>query len=176
MEKRNEIDIKKILSSFGRISKQWGLGESIGRVWGFLLFKSVPITQKEIEEGTNYSRGLVSRSLKKLKDLNIVSVTKKGNEFYYSTDASLIKGFNKVTKNFLETEIKPVIEHLSKNSNKIKDKTVKKNIQKIINEYKKLNLGILVFSKTMESLTLLNLENLKEIAKKYSIKEKGGNN
>ena len=170
----NNINIQKILSSFGKISKQWGLGESVGRVWGFLLFKSVPITQKEIEKGTNYSRGLVSRSLKKLKELDIIFVTKKGKEFYYSTNASLIKGFNKITKNFLKTEVKPLIESLSKNLNEVKDVTIKKNIHRMINEYKKLNLGILVFSKTMESLALLNVENLKEVAKKYSKKEKGG--
>ena len=175
MEKNSEINIKKILSSFGRISKQWGLGESVGRVWGFLLFKSVPITQKEIEQGTNYSRGLVSRSLKKLKGLDIIFATKKGKEFYYSTNASLIKGFNKVTKNFLETEIKPLTKFLSKNLNEIKDVAVKKNISRMINEYKKLDLGILVFSKTMENLVLLNIENLKKIAKEYSIKLKGGN-
>ena len=174
-KKKDEIDIKKVLSSFGRISKQWGLGESVGKVWGFLLFKSVPITQKVIEEGINYSRGLVSRSLKKLKDLNIVSITKKAKVFYYSTDASLIKGFNKVTKNFLETEVKPLTESLSKNLNEIEDVTIKKNIRRMINEYKKLDLGILIFSKTMESLNLLNIENLKEIAKEYSIKLKGGN-
>ena len=126
----SDIDVKKILSSFGRISKQWGLGESVGKVWGFLLFKAVPITQKEIEKGTKYSRGLVSRSLKKLKELDIVSTTKKGSEFYYSTNASLIKGFNKVTKNFLEIEVKPLIEYLSKESSKIKDPAVKKNVDK----------------------------------------------
>ena len=175
MEKGSEINTKKILSSFGRISKQWGLGESVGRVWGFLLFKSVPITQKEIEKGVEYSRGLVSRSLKKLKELDIIFATKKGKEFYYSTNASLIKGFNKVTKNFLETEIKPLTESLSKNLNGVKDVAIKKNINKMINEYKKLDLGISVFSKTMESLTLLNIENLRKVAKEYSIKLKGGN-
>ena len=170
----DEINTKKILLSFGRISKQWGLGESVGKVWGFLLFKSVPITQNEIERGTNYSRGLISRSLKKLKELDMINVAKKGNEFYYFTNASLIKGFNKVTKNFLETEIKPLIESLSKNLNEVKDITIKKNIRRMINEYKKLDLGILIFSKTMGSLALLNIENLTEITKKYTKKEKGG--
>ena len=168
----NEINTKKILSSFGRISKQWGLGEPVGRVWGFLLFKSIPVTQKEVEKGTNYSRGLVSRSLKKLKEFNMIFTIKKGKEFYYSTNASLINGFNKMIKNFLEVEVKPLIESLSKNFKKIEDITVKKNIRRTINEYKRLDLGILVFSKTMESFSLLNIKNLTEIAKKYSKKEK----
>ncbi len=171
----NEKSIKKILSSFGKISKQWGIGEPVGKVWGFLLFKSKPITQKEIEKGTQYSRGLVSRSLKKLKELNMIFTIKKGKEFYYSTNASLIKGFNKIIKNFLETEIKPLIESLSKNLNKIEDAAIKKNIHRMINEYKKLDKGILVFSKTMESVASLNIENLRKIAREYSTKLKGGN-
>jgi len=174
VEKKEVIDTKNILSSFGKISKQWGLGESVGKVWGFLLFKSIPITQKEIEKGTNYSRGLVSRSLKKLKNLDIISVTKKGKEFYYSTNASLIKGFNKITKKFLREEIKPLTESLSKNLEKIEEPTIKKNIHRMINEYKKLDLGISIFSKTMESINLLNIKRLKEISKKFSKKEKGG--
>ena len=169
-----EITIKKILSSLGKISKQWGLGESVGKVWGFLLFKSMPVTQKEIEKGTNYSRGLVSRSLKKLKELDMIFITKKGKEFYYSTNASLIKGFNKIVKNFLKTEIKPLIESLSKNLNKIKDVDIKKNIRRIINEYKRLDLGMLIFSKAIEGVTSLNIENLKEIVKRYSKKRKSG--
>jgi len=173
-KKRDKINIKRILLSFGRISKQWGLGESVGKVWGFLLFKSTPMTQKEIENGTNYSRGLISRSLKKLKELDMINVAKKGNKFYYSTKASLIKGFNKVTKNFLSIEIKPLIESLSKNLNELKDVTIKKNVRRMINEYKKLDLGILVFSKIIESLATLNIKNLTEITKKYSKKEKGG--
>lgn len=164
----NNIGMKKILSSFGKISKQWGLGESIGKVWGFLLFKSKLVTQKEIGEGVGYSRGLVSRSLNKLRELDMINITKKGKEFYYATEASLIKGFNKIIENFLKNEIKPLIEYLSKDINKIKDTTVKKNINKIIREYKKLNTGIAIFSKTMEGITLLNFENLREITKKYS--------
>lgn len=174
MGKKSEIDTKKILSSFGKISKQWGLGESIGKVWGFLLFRSIPVTQREIEEGTAYSRGLISRSLGQLKELDMINITKKGKEFYYYTDASLIKGFDKITKNFLEAEIKPIIGYLSKNLDNIKDETIKKNISRIIGEYRKLNVGITIFSKTMESLASLNFQSLKEIAQKYSKKEKGG--
>jgi len=168
----SEINTKKILSSFGRISKQWGLGESVGKVWGFLLFNSEPINQKEIEEGIGYSRGLISRSLKKLKGLEMVSITKKGSEFYYSTNASLIKGFNSVIKNFLEVEVKPLIETLSKESTKIDNNPVRKNFDKIVKEYKKLNLGISIFSKIMESFNLPNIKDLKEAAKKYSILKK----
>ncbi len=152
MKKNN---MKKILHSFGKISKQWGLGESAGRIWGFLLFKSAPVTQKEIEECTNYSRGLVSRSLKKLKELDMISVTKKGKEFYYSTNVTLIEGFNKLTNNFIKSEIRPLVKSLSENLNKIENVSIKRNVRNIIKEYKKLDFGILALSKTMRD-TLLN--------------------
>ncbi len=152
----NEIDTKKILSSFGKISKQWGLGEPVGKVWGFLLFNSRPVTQKEIEIGTKYSRGLVSRSLKKLRKLNMITVVKKGKNLYYSTNTSLIEGFNNVIKNFLESDIKPLIDYLSENLDKIKDETIKKNVKRIIDEYNKLNMGILLFSKAMELVSTVN--------------------
>jgi len=52
----------------------------VGRVWGFLLFKSCPVTQKEIEEGTGYSRGLISRSLRELKRGPMIEVKREGRE------------------------------------------------------------------------------------------------
>jgi len=159
---------KKILTLSGRIAKQWGLGEPIGKVWGFLLFESIPITQKEIEEGIDYSRGLISRSLKKLKELDLILIDKKGNEFYYSTNSSLIKGFNKIIKSFMEAEVYPLIKTMSENLNEIEDETVKKNIRRMIKEYKQLKLGMSIFSKTMESLPLLEINNLVELTKKYS--------
>lgn len=42
--------MQEMLDSLAKIGKQWDLGESVGRVWGFLLFKSCPVTQREIEE------------------------------------------------------------------------------------------------------------------------------
>ena len=64
-EKMSEVAMQEVLDSLAKIGKQWDLGESVGRVWGFLLFKSCPVTQREIEEGTGYSSGLISRSFGK---------------------------------------------------------------------------------------------------------------
>ncbi len=161
-----EINIKKVLSSFEKMSKQWGLGKSVGKVWGFLLFNSKPMTQEEIEKGIRYSRGLISRSLKKLRELNMINITKKGKEIYYSANTSLIDGFNNMINDFLETEIKPLIDYLSKNLNKIEDGTIRENVRRIIREYEKLNIGILIFSKTMKYLSSLNMENNMSISKK----------
>jgi hypothetical protein len=48
--------MQEMLDSLAKIGEQWDLVESVGRVWGFLLFKSCTVTQREIEE--DFSRSL----------------------------------------------------------------------------------------------------------------------
>jgi len=81
-------DLTKIEKNFidrtGRISKQWGLGEPTGRVWGSLLFVDLPLSQREIAKKTGYSLSLVSPSLKILEKLNMIrSVRGEGREKLY---------------------------------------------------------------------------------------------
>jgi DNA-binding transcriptional regulator GbsR (MarR family) len=160
-----------LLSSFAKISKQWGLGESVGRIWGFLLFEARPLSQKQIEERINFSRGLISRSLTKLGELGMIEKFKKGRESYYTANTSLISGFNKVIEDFLRTEIEPAIKQLSKNLSKIEDETTRIKIRRLINEYERLDLGISVFSKIMRNCTLPDAKDLTQ-AKMGKILEK----
>lgn len=162
-----DIHSRDILSSFSRISKQWGLGKPVGKVWGFLLSNPKEINQEQIESGTGYSRGLVSKSLNKLKELNMLNVRRKGKIYLYSANTSLIKGFNRIIKNFLKEEIEPTIETLSVKMDKIKEKSLKEEAEKMAEEYKKLKTGIKLFSKTIEDLGLEKIENLKKITKNY---------
>jgi len=70
----SDTAMQEVLTSLSKMGKQWGLGAPVGRVWGFMLFKSCPVTQKEIAEGTGYSRGLISRSLSQLDRINMITV------------------------------------------------------------------------------------------------------
>lgn len=154
-----EINTNELLSSFARMSKQWGLGESVGRIWGFLLLEARPLSQKQIEESINYSRGLISRSLTKLIELGMIEKFKEGRESYYSANTSLISGFNRVMEDFLRTDIEPVIKYLSRNLGKIEDETTRAKIRRMISEYERLDIGISVFSKIMKRCTSLDPEN-----------------
>ena len=164
-----KINSNNMLSSFAKISKQWGLSEPVGRVWGFLLFSSKEVNQEQIEAGTEYSRGLVSRALTKLKELKMINIIRKGKVYFYSANTSLIRGFDNIITNFLENELESTIQTLSKNVTKINEKVVRQQVQRIIKEYKKLKIGMLIFSKIMESISLLTIENLRKTAQKYSI-------
>ncbi len=169
--------IQEVLASLAKMSKQWGLGASVGRIWGFLLFKSCPVTQREIGEGTGYSGGLISRSLSKLKRINMINVVAEGREYRYSVNTSLINGFSEFLKLFLEDNVKPMIELLSENSDETEDVKVRKSFHALISEYKKLYLAIHILSQMIDEITsagtlLVDIENLdvEEVARKISIR------
>jgi len=169
--------MQEVLDSLAKMGKQWGLGVPVGRVWGFMLFKSCFVTQKEIEEGTGYSRGLISRSLSKLKRINMVNVATEGREFHYSVNTSVINGFSEFLKLFLVDDIKPMLELLSENLDKTEDVKVRERFHALINEYKRLYLAIHILSRMIDEITnastlLVDLENLdvEEVSRKISIR------
>ena len=164
--------MREVLDSLAKMGKQWDLGESVGRVWGFLLFKSCPVTQREIEEGTGYSRGLISRCLKVLKRGPMIEVKREGREIRYSVNTSLTDSFGELLKRFLADNIKPMIELLSTSQDKIGDAKVKETFHALVNEYKKLNLAVLLFSKIIDNINTMpvGVENVEEIAEKISMK------
>ncbi len=166
--------MREVLDSLAKIGKQWGIGESVGRVLGFLLFKSCPVTQREIEEGTGYSRGLVSRSLGKLKKGPMIRVERKGREIRYSVNTSLTESFGDLLKRFLAENIKPTIELLSASRDKIGDAKVKENFTAMLHEYRKLKLAVLIFSRIMDELNMMPIDieecNVEEVAKSISVK------
>jgi DNA-binding transcriptional regulator GbsR (MarR family) len=169
--------MREVLDSLAKMGKQWGLEAPVGRVWGFLLFNSRPVTQREIEEGTGYSRGLISRSLSRLKSINMITVATGGRESRYSVNTSLIKGFSAFLKSFLEDNVKPMIELLSVNLDKNEDVVVRKSFHELISEYKKLYLAIHILARMIDEITsagtlLVDIENLDvvEVAKKISIR------
>ena len=166
--------MREVLDSLAKIGKQWGIGESVGRVLGFLLFKSCPVTQREIEEGTGYSRGLVSRSLGKLKKGPMIRVEREGREIRYSINTSLTESFGDLLKRFLAENVKPMIELLSTSRDKIGDAKVKENFTAMLHEYRKLKLAVLIFSRIMDELNMMPIDieegNVEEVAKSISVK------
>lgn len=146
--------MQEVLDSLAKIGKQWGLGESVGRVWGFLLLKSYPVTQKEIEEGTGYSRGLISRCLRVLSRVQMIEVDSDGKEKHYSAITSLTESFDDVLKRLLTDRIDPMIELLSGSLDKIGDPQVRETFLALLNEYKKLNLTILIFSRIIGDINI----------------------
>jgi DNA-binding transcriptional regulator GbsR (MarR family) len=149
-----EVVMHEVLDSLAKIGRQWALGESVGRVWGFLLFKSCPVTQQEIEEGTGYSRGLISRCLKVLDMTNRIEVRRAGQEKRYSVNTSLTESFVEMLKRFSAEIINPMCELLSKTVDKIEEGKVRDNFRTLLNEYKKLYLAVYIFAGIIEDINI----------------------
>ncbi len=75
-------------------------------------------------------------------------------------------------KHFLTDRIKPMIELLSENLDKINDAKVRETFLALINEYKKLDLAVLLFSKIIDDINTMpgDVENVEEVAEKISMK------
>ncbi len=143
---------QELLDALAEIGKQGDLGESVVRVWSCILFKSCPISKKEIEEGTGYSSGLVSLSLRKLKMTHMINETYMGGEKRYYVNTSLTDAFGKFSKRFFVDNIQPMIALLSENLDIIDNARVKKALFELINECKKLNPVIHIFSRVIEDI------------------------
>lgn len=147
----------------GKIGKQWGLGEPAGRVWGILLFNKKPLTQKEIASQCRYSLGLVSPSLTILENLGMISIImKRGKVKLYGAVASFMESFEKLVRNFMEQDVRPLIFLLESNLEKIKDKEVKARLEFLIKDYKRVNIILNFFSKILSAKKSFSLAKLKK--------------
>ena len=141
---------KEFINRTGKISKQWGLGESAGRVWATLLFADTTLTQTQIAKKTEYTLSLVSPSLKILEKLNIVrSVRGKGKEKLYEPSVSFVEAFTGLVKNFLEQDVKPLISQLDEITD-IKNEHRKKRMNQLVKEYKSFETHLTRFHKMMK--------------------------
>ena len=148
---RDEL-LEEVLSSVAEIGKRWGFELPIGRIWAFLLFQPRAVTQREIEQGTGYSRGLISRTLRKMDTFSMIRVFKEGKEMKYAVNLSLTDGFNDFLKRLLNEKIKPMIELLSENLEKVEDEALRKTFSTLISEYQRLRILITAFSKILNDI------------------------
>ena len=164
--------MNKILDSFAKTGKQCGMGESVGRIWGFLLLNSCPVTQKEIEDGTGYSRGLISQCLRGMEERTVIEVKRGGRENGYSINSSLATSFGELVGCQYEERIKRIIEFLSEITYTITDEKLRESLCAVVAEYKKLSIAFLLFPQIIALINgkNLNMGDIKEMAKKIPIR------
>ncbi len=146
--------MQEVLDLMTKIGKQMDLGLPVGRVWGFLLFKSCPVTQREIEEGTGYSRGLISRCLKILGTVHNIEVRREGQENRYSVRTTLTDDFVAHFEHVITNMVNPMIEILARNADEIEDSKVRERFHMLLHEFKKLYLAVHIFSGIIKDINL----------------------
>ncbi|MBC7114343.1 MAG: MarR family transcriptional regulator [Archaeoglobi archaeon] len=138
---------EKIMHSCSRISKKWGFGAPLGRILGLMLIESRPMTQSEIKRGSGYSKGLVSRTLAKMRELGMVEVERNGRELIYSLRFSLPSILSLMVERFLEEDIRPILENLSEIE---WDGDRRRKLERMLKEYSALSTAIKSFSSILK--------------------------
>lgn len=156
----------EFIHRLGRLTSQWGLGEPVGRIWGVLLFENKPLTQDEIKEKTGYSVSLISTNLTLLHNLGfVVTIGKRGRKKLYRVTASLVDAFQRFLKNFVEIELTPTIELLSRDLDEFKDRKIKVSIGNLVQEYRKIRLLMLYFLRIVKECKKLSISEIEKIYK-----------
>ena len=138
----------EFIRRMSRMTKQWGLGESVGRIWGLLMFENRALTQREIAKQLNCAVSLVSPSLNLMENLEFVSITgKNGREKQYGAVPSFIRAFDQLIRNFINKEVNPLIKLLDSNMDAITDKDTKERFESMLEEYKKAGESIQMMSR-----------------------------
>lgn len=167
-----EEAMQKVLDASAKVGKRLGVGESVGRIWGFLLLNSRPVTQKEIEEGTGYSRGLISQCLKGMEERTAIKVDRAGRENRYSINPSLATSYGEVIGRQYEERMKQVIGFLSEFAETTVDSKLRESILSLRDEYKKVSIAFLLTPRIIALIngTNLDLKDVKEMSKRISIR------
>jgi DNA-binding transcriptional regulator GbsR (MarR family) len=167
-----EVAMQKLLDAAAKMGKLLGVGESVGRIWGFLLLKSRPVTQKEIEEGTGYSRGLISQCLKEMEERTVIFVEREGREKHYSINPTLATSYGEVVGRQYEERMQQVIEFLSEFADSISDEKARESLRSIRDEYKKVSIAFLLTPRIIALIngTDLELTEVNEVAKRISLR------
>ena len=120
----------EFVQRISRIGKHWDLGGPAGKVFGSLLFNGTPLTQKEIARDCNYSLGLVSTSVRHLLEVGIIETDGKRNkEKLYRIRITTTDFFGVIISEFIDQDIRPIIEFLDMNTDGIRNEEVRKNIE-----------------------------------------------
>jgi DNA-binding transcriptional regulator GbsR (MarR family) len=140
---------REFIQRTGKIAKQWGLGEPVGKIWGILLLENRSLTQKEIAKHLDCSLSLISPSLTVMQKLGMISVIgKNGREKQYGAVVSFIDTFENVMKNWVDVEVKPLINLLESNIADADEKT-KKRLNELLGECRRTGRIFNILSKIM---------------------------
>jgi DNA-binding transcriptional regulator GbsR (MarR family) len=167
------MDEDAMLDAAGKTGKILGVGESVGRIWGFMLLTARPVTQTEIEAATGYSRGMISQCLQGMEARTVIHVERVGREKRYSINPTLATSYGEFIGRQYEERMKQVIEFLSEFADAISDERIRDSLLAIRDEYKKMSIAFIL---TPQIIALINEQKMekmeddvKNMAKRISI-------
>ncbi|MEJ6951969.1 GbsR/MarR family transcriptional regulator [Natronospora cellulosivora (SeqCode)] len=104
MDRTQEIERirEDIIELFGRAVGEYGMNETIGRIYGLLYFEEAPLSLQKIAENLAVSKATISNNIRILLELSMVKKSwRKGSrkDFYIAE-----KDFEKIIQHVLKTK------------------------------------------------------------------------
>lgn len=132
---------QQFINSWGAFGTQWGINRTMAQIHALLLISTSPITQDDIMEQLNISRGNVNMNIRDLIGWGLVErviVTGERKE-YFTADKNIWKVATQIIKERKKRELDPMLKLLSQLEN-IDDKKEKdaKEFLTVVGDIKKL--------------------------------------
>jgi DNA-binding transcriptional regulator GbsR (MarR family) len=126
----------QFISSWGAFGTHWGINRTMAQIHALLLVSADPLTQDDIMEQLNISRGNVNMNTRDLIDWGLVErvlIPGERKEFF-SAEKDIWKVATQIIKERKKRELDPMLKllgHLEKIEGDKKDKNVKQFVDTI---------------------------------------------
>lgn len=127
---------QQFISSWGAFGTHWGINRTMAQIHALLLVSPDPLTQDDIMEELNISRGNVNMNIRELINWGLVErviVAGERKEFF-AAEKDIWKVVKQIVKERKKRELEPMLELLDKLENvegDKKDKHVKEFVQTV---------------------------------------------
>ena len=119
---------QQFISSWGAFGSHWGINRSMAQIHALLLVSPDPMTQDELMEELNISRGNTNMNIRELINWGLVErviLTGERRE-YFTAEKDIWKVVRQIVKERKKRELEPMLELLDKLENVEGDKKDKR--------------------------------------------------
>src|SRR5580765_1606628 len=133
---------QQFISSWGAFGTHWGINRTMAQIHALLLVSADPLTQDDIMEDLNISRGNTNMNIRELINWGLVDrvlLTGERKE-YFSAEKDIWKVVKQIVKERKKRELEPMLKLLDQLENVEGDKRDKnvKSFLEVISGIKKL--------------------------------------
>jgi DNA-binding transcriptional regulator GbsR (MarR family) len=133
---------QQFLSSWGAFGTHWGINRTMAQIHALLLVSPDPLTQDDIMEELNISRGNVNMNIRELVNWGLIERVLLPGERkeYFSAEKDIWKVVKQIVKERKKRELEPMLKLLDQLENvegDKKDKNVKSFVD-VVSSIKKL--------------------------------------
>jgi len=133
---------QQFISSWGAFGTHWGINRTMAQIHALLLISPDPLTQDDIMEELNISRGNVNMNIRELINWGLIDrvILPGERKEYFSAEKDIWKVVKQIVKERKKRELEPMLKLLDQLENvdgDKKDKNVKSFID-VVSGIKKL--------------------------------------